>query len=50
MQKTVIYYNENEVIEGKESREDIKNGYNVWIDLINPTPSEIFYIGKIISS
>jgi len=41
MQKTVIYYNENEVIEGKGSKEDIKNGYNLWIDLINPTPSEL---------
>ena len=41
MQKTVIYYNENEVIQGKGSKEDIKNGYNLWIDLINPTPSEL---------
>lgn len=35
-------YNENEVIEGKGSREDIKNGYNLWIDIVNPTSSEVF--------
>ena len=43
MQKTVIYYNENEVIEGKGSKEDIINGYNIWIDLINPTPSDFYW-------
>jgi len=46
MQKTVIYYNENEVIEGKGSKEDIINGYNIWIDLINPTPSELSTLEK----
>jgi hypothetical protein len=42
MQKTIICYNENEVIERKESCEDIKNGYKVWIDIVNPTTTEIF--------
>ncbi len=42
MQKTIICYNENEVIERKESSEDIKNGYKVWIDIVNPTTTEIF--------
>jgi magnesium transporter len=42
MQKTITCYNENEVIEGKGSKEDIKKGYNLWIDIVNPTYSEIF--------
>ena len=37
VQKTIICYNENEVIERKEFSEDIKNGYKVWIDIVNPT-------------
>ena len=40
MQKTIICYNENEIIERKESKEGIKNGYKVWIDIVNPTASE----------
>jgi magnesium transporter len=46
MQKTVICYNENEVIEGRGSREDIRQGYNLWIDLINPTPLEFSNLEK----
>ena len=46
MQKTIICYNENEVIEGKGSKEDIKNGYNIWIDIVNPTSSELSDIEK----
>jgi magnesium transporter len=46
MQKTIICYNENKVIEGKGSREDINNGYNLWIDIINPTSSEISELEK----
>src|SRR5215212_10024653 len=46
MQKTVICYNENKVIEGKGSKEDIKNGYNLWIDIVNPTSSEISILEK----
>jgi magnesium transporter len=40
-------YNNNEVIEGKGSKEDIKNGYNLWIDIVNPTSSEIFELEQI---
>ena len=47
MQKTIICYNENEVIEGKGSKEDIKNGYNLWIDIVNPTSSEIYSLKQI---
>lgn len=36
MQKTIISYNEREVNEGIGSKNDIKNGYNIWIDLIDP--------------
>jgi magnesium transporter len=46
MQKTIICYNEDKVIEGKGSREDINNGYNLWIDIINPTSSEISELEK----
>jgi magnesium transporter len=49
MQKTIICYNQNEVIEGKGSKEDIKNGYNLWIDIVNPTSSEIFELEQIFS-
>jgi magnesium transporter len=47
MQKTIICYNQNEVIEGKGSKEEIKNGYNLWIDIVNPTSSEIFELEQI---
>jgi len=40
--KKLYCYNENEVIERKESSEDIKNGYKVWIDIVNLTTIEIF--------
>jgi magnesium transporter len=42
--QNVICYNEREVKEGQGSREDIKQGYNLWIDIENPTDSEIFNI------
>jgi magnesium transporter len=38
--RTVVSYNEREV-KYSGSKEDIKSGYNVWIDLINPTPEEL---------
>ncbi len=41
MQKTIMRYNESNVIEGNGSKEDIKDGYNIWIDLIDPDSSEI---------
>jgi magnesium transporter len=47
MQKTIISYNQNKVIEGKGSKEEIKNGYNLWIDIVNPTSSEIFELEQI---
>src|SRR5918993_126779 len=42
--QNIICYNEREVKEGQGSREDIKQGYNLWIDIENPTDSEIFNI------
>jgi magnesium transporter len=39
--QNIICYNEREVKEGQGSKEDVKQGYNLWIDLENPTPSEI---------
>ncbi len=44
-----MYYNENEVIEGNGSHEGIKNGYNIWIDIVNPTSSEILELKKTYS-
>ena len=40
MQNTVCY-NEHEVKEGHGSKEVIKKGYNLWVDLVNPTESEL---------
>jgi magnesium transporter len=40
MQNTICY-NEHEVKEGYGSKEDIKKGYNLWVDLVNPTESEL---------
>ena len=42
--QNIICYNEREVKEGQGSKEDIKQGYNIWVDVENPTPSEIFNI------
>lgn len=39
MQK-VISYNEREVRKGG-SRQDISRGYNVWVDLVDPSEDEI---------
>jgi magnesium transporter len=38
--RTIISYNEREV-RYNGSKDDIKTGYNVWIDLVNPTPFEL---------
>jgi len=35
-----ISYNEREVRQGG-SEDDIRQGYNVWIDLVDPTPPEL---------
>jgi magnesium transporter len=40
--QNIICYNEREVKEGQGSKEDIKKGYNLWIDVVNPTASELF--------
>jgi Mg2+ and Co2+ transporter CorA len=34
------------VIEGDDSNEDKKNGYNLWIDLIDPESSQISILEK----
>jgi len=49
MQKTIIRYNGNQVIEDTAFTEDKKNGYNLWIDLIEPEASEISNLEKTFS-
>jgi magnesium transporter len=39
--QNIVCYNELEVKEGNGSKEDIKKGYNLWVDLVNPTESEL---------
>ncbi len=46
MQKTVISYNEREIKEGTGSKNDIKNGYNIWIDIIDPEIIDLENIQK----
>jgi Mg2+ and Co2+ transporter CorA len=41
----VILYNEHEVKQGG-NKEDIRGGYNLWIDITDPTPLEILDIQK----
>jgi magnesium transporter len=49
--RTIISYNEREV-RHNGSKDDIKEGYNVWVDLVDPTPQELssmeqaFYLDK----
>jgi len=38
--QTLIAYNQNEV-KKSGTKQDINNGYKLWLDLIDPTPSEI---------
>jgi magnesium transporter len=40
--QNIICYNEREVKEGQGSKEDIKKGYNLWIDVANPTEADLF--------
>ena len=47
MQK-IVAYNEKEVKESG-SKEDIKQGYNIWIDLADPTKTEIQMIQELFS-
>jgi magnesium transporter len=43
--QTIILYNEHEVIQGG-NKEDIRRGYNLWIDITDPSPPEILAIQK----
>ena len=38
--QTTIAYNEQEIKE-KGSKEDIKQGYSIWVDLVDPSKAEI---------
>ena len=40
---TIISYNEREVRQNG-SKDDIKEGYNVWVDLVNPTSIELLSV------
>ena len=42
--QNIVCYNEREVKEGQGSKEDLKKGYNLWIDVVDPTDSEILNI------
>ena len=46
--QTIIAYNEQEMKE-KGTGEDIKRGYNVWIDLVDPTEKEMQEIQELYS-
>jgi magnesium transporter len=46
--QTIIAYNQQEMKE-KGTGEDIKRGYNVWIDLVDPTEKEIQEIQELYS-
>jgi magnesium transporter len=46
--QTTIAYNEQEIKE-KGSKEDIKQGYSIWIDLVDPTRAEIGRIQELFS-
>lgn len=40
--QNIICYNEREVREGQGSKEDIKKGFNLWIDIVDPSASGPF--------
>jgi magnesium transporter len=41
--QNIICYNEREVREGQGSKEeDIKKGFNLWIDIVDPSASDLF--------
>jgi magnesium transporter len=46
--KTIISYNEHEV-KTDGSLDDLENGYNVWIDLVDPDHEELLELGKILN-
>jgi Mg2+ and Co2+ transporter CorA len=43
--QSVILYNEHEVRKGG-NKEDIRRGYNLWIDIPDPSPPETLAIQK----
>ena len=43
--QTTIYYNHNEIKE-KEGKTDINNGFNLWMDVVDPSSSEISNLQK----
>ena len=45
---TIISYNEHEV-KTDGSLDDLENGYNVWIDLVDPDHEELLELGKILN-
>jgi magnesium transporter len=47
--QNIVCYNEREVKEGQGSKEDIKKGYNLWIDVVDPTESELFNLQQSFS-
>jgi len=51
MQKSIIYYNDQEVKEDEVniSHVTLNTGYKIWIDLINPTSSELTNLQQIFS-
>jgi magnesium transporter len=51
MQKSIIYYNDQEVKEDEVniSHVTLNTGYKVWIDLINPTSSELTDLQQLFS-
>ena len=46
--QTIIAYNEQEIKE-KASKEDITQGYNIWVDHVEPTKAEIHRIEELFS-
>lgn len=50
MQKTVFYYNKNEIIEEKTEFDDgIKDTHNLWIDVLDPTDDDITNLATALS-
>jgi Mg2+ and Co2+ transporter CorA len=46
--QTTVAYNEQEIKE-KGSQEDIRQGYSIWVDLVDPTKEEIRRIQELFS-
>jgi magnesium transporter len=39
--QNAICYDKSGIIQGQESKECIEKGYSLWIDVVNPTESEL---------